>query len=200
MSDKLRERLINYFAHINDPGASVKYTFEHADAILSLLTTHGESGEEPESAPEGWGGPLLDDRPFPIQDGPTVPWYVMAPHEAQCQKNHSQSLKRIAERGGFGACEAYAVTHGLTWQDMKNDIEKYTKAWFEFAERVNKEHHDLRKSDDAGRLREACQALLDYESAMDGADGCGENEDMYWKAVKLAREAIEHNPVAEKGE
>lgn len=39
-------------------------------------------------------------------------------------------------------------------------------------------------------LRDASQALLDYEAAMDGADGCGENDGMYWQAIKLARAAV----------
>ena len=43
----------------------------------------------------------LEETPFPIQDGPTIPWSVIAPHEAQCQKNHGQSLERLAERGGL---------------------------------------------------------------------------------------------------
>ena len=39
-------------------------------------------------------------------------------------------------------------------------------------------------------LRDACEALMEYEKAMDGADGKGENEELYWKAVKLARAAL----------
>lgn len=57
-------------------------------------------------------------RLFPIQDGPAVPWSVMAPHEAQCQKSHGQSLERIAERGGFSSSEAYAVVHGIAYRDI----------------------------------------------------------------------------------
>jgi hypothetical protein len=39
-------------------------------------------------------------------------------------------------------------------------------------------------------LRKACKALIEYEESMDGADGCGENDDLYWKAVRLARAAL----------
>src|SRR3990167_4000429 len=39
-------------------------------------------------------------RMFPIQRGPSVPYEVMAPHEAMSQINHDQSIQRIAERGG----------------------------------------------------------------------------------------------------
>lgn len=42
----------------------------------------------------------------------------------------------------------------------------------------------------APRLLEACQALMEYEEMMDGAEGHGENEEMYWRAVRLARAAI----------
>lgn len=38
-----------------------------------------------------------------------VPWDLIEPHEAQAQRNHSQSLARLSERGGLGACEAVAI-------------------------------------------------------------------------------------------
>lgn len=40
------------------------------------------------------------------------------------------------------------------------------------------------------KMREACEALMEYEKAMDGADGCGENDDLYWKAVKACDAAL----------
>lgn len=30
-----------------------------------------------------------------------IPWSVVAPHEEWAQRNHSQSLERLAERGGL---------------------------------------------------------------------------------------------------
>lgn len=61
-------------------------------------------------------------RPFPImqdwkkrQDGraiTSIPWGVIAPHEEQARRNHDQSLKRLAERGGLSPCEAIAVLLG----------------------------------------------------------------------------------------
>lgn len=38
-----------------------------------------------------------------------VPWSLIAPHEAQALRNHSQTLDRLAERGGLSAAEAVAV-------------------------------------------------------------------------------------------
>lgn len=77
----------------------------------------------------------LRERPYPIQDGPTVPWSVMAPHEAQCKRNHGgQALERIAERGGLGASEAYAIVHGIKWSDITGEMRQ---KWYEYAERVN---------------------------------------------------------------
>lgn len=73
---------------------------------------------------------------FPIQEGPSVPWEFMAPHESQCQKNHGQSLKRIAERGGLGASEAWAVVNGIRYYEIKDE---HAQKWFELAERVNRE-------------------------------------------------------------
>jgi hypothetical protein len=55
---------------------------------------------------------------FPIQGGPAIPWSVIAPHELQAQRNHDQSLQRLAERGGLSPCEAVAVLEGRAWHRM----------------------------------------------------------------------------------
>ncbi len=75
---------------------------------------------------------------YPIQDGPVVPWSVMAPHEAQCQKNHGQSLKRLAERGGLGAAEAYCIIKGLSLRAFDTvGHNQLRTCWFEYAETTN---------------------------------------------------------------
>lgn len=48
-------------------------------------------------------------RQFPIQDGPSIPWSVIAPFEKQAIANHNQTLERLAQRGGLGAGEALCV-------------------------------------------------------------------------------------------
>ncbi|RVH56226.1 hypothetical protein CN213_15885 [Sinorhizobium meliloti] len=57
---------------------------------------------------------------FPILGDPIVkaiPWAAITPHEAQAMKNHSQTLNRLAQRGGLGVYEAYWVMtgQGLRW-------------------------------------------------------------------------------------
>ncbi|NSX90102.1 hypothetical protein [Agrobacterium tumefaciens] len=56
---------------------------------------------------------MRDDRPmFPVLNDEiikNVPWAAVAPHEAQAQTNHMQSLKRLAERGGLGIEELFYV-------------------------------------------------------------------------------------------
>lgn len=47
-----------------------------------------------------------------------VPWSMLEPHEAQAQRNHSQSLQRLAERGGLSACEALAVLQDREYRSM----------------------------------------------------------------------------------
>lgn len=47
-----------------------------------------------------------------------IPWAMIAPHEAQAQANHSQSLKRLDERGGLSAAEALAVLQDRRYRDM----------------------------------------------------------------------------------
>ncbi len=68
-------------------------------------------------------------RMFPIQDGPAVPWDVIAPFDHQCQKNHGrQTLERIAERGGLSCTEAIAVLLGVDYFDYWEKDDRYKKA------------------------------------------------------------------------
>jgi hypothetical protein len=55
-----------------------------------------------------------DERRFPLlrdwrrnrdESIQSVPWAMLEPHEDQAQRNHGQSLERLAERGGLGVCE-----------------------------------------------------------------------------------------------
>ena len=41
------------------------------------------------------------ERLFPIMGGPAIPWSMIRPHERQAERNHSQSLERLAQRGGL---------------------------------------------------------------------------------------------------
>ncbi|BAQ50390.1 hypothetical protein [Methylobacterium aquaticum] len=47
-----------------------------------------------------------------------LPWGMIEPHEAQAKANHGQTLQRLAERGGLGACEAVAILQGRRWHEM----------------------------------------------------------------------------------
>lgn len=42
----------------------------------------------------------------------SIPWKMIAPHEAQAISNHGQTLERLAERNGLSAAEAVAVLSG----------------------------------------------------------------------------------------
>ena|SRR6185369_9425476 len=65
-----------------------------------------------------------NQRTFPILDSvhdvlPTlprsVPWSLVDPHEPQALKNHNQTLKRLAERGGLDWSELADVIEGKSW-------------------------------------------------------------------------------------
>lgn len=51
-------------------------------------------------------------RMFPIQNGPDIPWSVIAPFEKQAQRQHSQTLERLAQRGGLSVCEVISILEG----------------------------------------------------------------------------------------
>lgn len=59
---------------------------------------------------------------FPVLGGRDVKFYVpmdfVEPHEQQAQRNHSQSLKRLAERGGLSPCELLAVIEDRDWRKI----------------------------------------------------------------------------------
>ncbi|WPE19841.1 hypothetical protein [Shinella zoogloeoides] len=55
---------------------------------------------------------------FPILNDPIIkciPWAAIAQHEKQAQRNHSQTLRRLADRGGLSIHEAYHVIRGQEW-------------------------------------------------------------------------------------
>lgn len=54
----------------------------------------------------------------------TIPWDFIAPHEQQAQKNHRQSLERLAERGGLSWCEALAVVTDKDWKPDRQAKQK----------------------------------------------------------------------------
>lgn len=54
-------------------------------------------------------------------DWPQIPWDMITPHEDQAQRNHSQTLKRLAERGGLCPEEMLAVLEDRDYRDRVTD-------------------------------------------------------------------------------
>lgn len=50
---------------------------------------------------EGLQGSTLDLRPFPMQGGPPIPWFLAEIIHRHLYR-YDQPLERMAERGGFG--------------------------------------------------------------------------------------------------
>lgn len=50
-----------------------------------------------------------------------VPWHLIASHAAQADRNHGQTLERLAERGGLSPCELAAVLLNRPWQRMTDN-------------------------------------------------------------------------------
>lgn len=61
-------------------------------------------------------------RMFPIMSGPAIPWAVIAPCEKQADRNHGQTLERLAERGGLCPSEAVAVLDSRKWCPMDLEV------------------------------------------------------------------------------
>lgn len=82
--------------------------------------------------------PSSTERRFPIQGGPSVPWRVMVPHEAQARRNHDQDLETLARRGGLSAGEAWLAVGGLPMDMYTNaQWDGFAARWRDFADKVN---------------------------------------------------------------
>ena len=98
------------------------------------------------------------ERMFPVlQEGWSFPWRYVAPFEAQAQRNHGQSLSRLAERGGLCSVELLCVVNDLAWRERigPDDTarERFT-AWVRA-----QEDRDLSRLREAARL--AGNGLID---------------------------------------
>jgi hypothetical protein len=60
--------------------------------------------------------PILSARPG---DPCSIPWAMLAPHEAQAIQNHDQDLAKLASRGGLGVAEAVAVLEGRSLREVR---------------------------------------------------------------------------------
>ena len=49
---------------------------------------------------------------------PWIPFAMLAPHEEQAMRNHSQTLERLASRGGLDPSEALAILDDRPWRRM----------------------------------------------------------------------------------
>lgn len=65
-----------------------------------------------------------------------IPWEMIAPHERQADRNHSQTLDGLNRRGGLSACEALAVLEDRPWRRMppgqaNHDLCRTVAAWID---------------------------------------------------------------------
>lgn len=63
---------------------------------------------------------------FPIlkpgTDARAVPWDLVEKHRVQIEKNHYQTLERLAERGGLSWAELVAAMAGKSYQAMFRNL------------------------------------------------------------------------------
>jgi hypothetical protein len=72
-------------------------------------------------------------RRFPIHSSDhglldSVPWELVAPHEAQARINHGQSLDELASRGGLGLTELAFILMNERWRPTPPKPEHRKKA------------------------------------------------------------------------
>lgn len=71
-----------------------------------------------------------------------VPLSMVAEHQAQCLKNHCQTVKNLKERGGLDWTEMYAVLTDTLWEDSIHDEEHAKNLVIEFTEKWGKSENE----------------------------------------------------------
>lgn len=59
----------------------------------------------------------------------SVPDSVIEGHDEQAQKNHSQTLERLAQRGGLSPLELWCVVHDVSFFSNHGMTEEKAIAW-----------------------------------------------------------------------
>lgn len=54
-----------------------------------------------------------------------LPWAFVEQWRAQIERNHGQTLERLAERGGLDESEIYSAAHGLTGTSDRNRSKRW---------------------------------------------------------------------------
>ncbi len=91
-----------------------------------FMLAPGPRTKPAELAPEGRGVrmfPVLFHARKEFPDCPaSVPWSLLAPHEARAKRNHDQTLERLAERCGLSPYEMRCVLLDIgLWDDRVDD-------------------------------------------------------------------------------
>lgn len=113
-----------------------------------------------------------DERWFPIMGKEIssgkwwIPWRMLDPHAAQAQTNHTQTLERLAERGGLAPAEALAILDDRPWRDRSGL--SYSAATLELQKRMI--------AFVLGEQRRACVTLVRSSNFVDGPGGTIEGQ------------------------
>lgn len=66
----------------------------------------------------------------------SVPDSLVSGHEEQAQSNHSQTLARLAERGGLSPLELWCVVHDKKWHEKGTMTEAQAIEWLKTVDGV----------------------------------------------------------------
>lgn len=112
-------------------------------------------------------------RQFPVlgSRGATVDYQMVVDHGEQAQKNHYQSVKCLAQRGGLSWSELYAVLHNKRWEKIDtNDAiiacraleAKYLAPWANTATLTARVAELEGALEAAGKLRDAADNVSQW--------------------------------------
>src|SRR5216684_6385583 len=59
----------------------------------------------------------------------SMPWSLVSGHDRQAQSNHSQTLERLAERGGLSPLELWCVVNDKKWREKGTMTEAQAIEW-----------------------------------------------------------------------
>lgn len=112
------------------PGCANCYAETMAKRFPDTHGIWGENGKRVVAVESYWKGPIKWNRnaaeQFPIMGDKfntvedfTIPFYVMEQFDRRAIRNHSQSIRRLAERGGLTKLEAYAVATNRPYEAVR---------------------------------------------------------------------------------
>ncbi len=122
---------------------------------------------------------------------------MLAPCEADCLRNHDQTVERLAERGGLDPWELMAVVQGKRWREVAQVPMPDVVEWLKAASGEETDISVLRQQlATVTAERDQLRAML--EECLPGKTADGYDGGLYELALSAECERRDHEPGSER--